>query len=1594
MRQKTIFMKGRKRLLGAALLLSASAFVTLGACADDGVGGYVVPDEKTVEVGFEYTPDFELGAGVEATIVKLNVPLTSKAYLIEGSFTPDVTGEYTYIVRFRQATENGVSEKEETITVKAVDTTAPTISSIADKQAEIGEYTALADDIASVVVSDNCAQNVDVYAESYVFNGVETLVEKGATSINLDKVGEYTVNLVAEDFSGNRAKSSYKVVTADTVAPVFSGHQTAIAWAKDGKVTLPKVNVIDVADCVVTATVKDSAEKPVTVTDNEFSATAGVYTVSYTATDASGNKTEKDVKLVVNERGVISNFTAGEDELWTAYGLRTDNGKLGVYDTRSNQTSIQYLEGFVVGDWTGYVSFDTSVINNRGAKLSVTPYFYVNGAWRETATQTVAPNATADIKVYLADYGIEKVDGVKLAFTCDGGVDVLIGQVKVSKTADERVVPVNHSEYNVSAQGSKEIAVGSLATGKGVVKFSIYAKTACDVLITLQYEDGSVISRHSLKAGLNEITRYPDAETGETLTNSTFLSLIISNTENYDASLYVSDFIRYANLSEIDMSAYAITEGNYSVANGETFAIPSPFTSSLRWYQDLSISIKKNTTTAVRNLAIGDLIGAGTEVSLTAGDYQIVYSFKDLTGASKEITYTLTIEPNYLTATLTMPTLFATDTDFVLPEPELTSSVYSNAELAGATVNKYYRMLGKKSWTKAVEGDPFVVKPNTTYEIRYTISCGDQYKEIYEQKFIHTDAYTLDFEPDASLTDEIAYMEENPDNPGTWNKVRQRYLYDGGIYAYRTDRSDIWLLPTEDWSKSGKQSLTVYSMVIGATTILIRPIIANDKGINAISFWMKSSQTVPDFYVNIGIGAADGDRPYVKSGWRSSETFELLAGEHFYTVYLKEPIQPFESIGAFGMVMPYAVRMYLDDVSFLHIDRMEIEDTNTYKDQRDNTNGYELTKPIVTSDVLTAEELAKVSYVLTYSLNGKDEIEVKPDANGKYILKLAEEEYGEVVFKWTVTTPNKWSSEGGVVTRTSQSGIVMIKAVRLDIEHDEIVKQGTDIKLDAPTTTAGEISNITLEYNATGTWEQMPKVEDKFALPTETNGWFQLRYTADVKVSDTLTVKGVAMSEIYVRGQYVLIDFEGSDPYQGGQAYFNSRGGGSIPGCTLEYNKETRNTVQKVLIVNDSAEGVWYADPFVFEESYNIVNVKLYANKPLTNYPVQIYAGMSASTMKWQELFINLEAGWNDVYLEYPAFKAWGSFIARMHSSFGSVQIDDIALLKIEWSKELPEVVYYGEETTLPTATLKGAQSQVSYRLKGTEEWTTVEANKFNPATLGTYEVRFTFAGISEMTKEISVELKSEELQNFVKSAKSGETITVPTLTAGTENSTAFYREKGADEWTAVANGSFVAEKVGAYEVKFYFSGINASIVKTITVIPANEFLLTDFETPFEPDSEDTYYTTIARVYTYPINGQNYGSLRSLCGQGTPTTLYEWNEDSTGNHVFHMVNAQGYDGPYWLGGGINFGFYTNTFKLKMNLSAPKSNFYFYIIYWDDNNKRHEDPITVDWANGVELGNGWYDYTVTIPNATNRVSSFEMWTCYFDIDDIRAIDTSK
>jgi hypothetical protein len=159
-----------------------------------------------------------------------------------------------------------------------------------------------------------------VYAESIVFGGETTLLGEGVTSYRLTNVGEYTVNFAAKDYDGNIARSSFKIVTTDTVAPVIQAQKTAIAWAKDGKVGLPKANVVDNASYALTVSVKDSAGSEVAVADNKITAGVGVYTVTYTAKDVSNNQSSVETKLIVQENGVSTNSPT---QVKTECGTRT-----------------------------------------------------------------------------------------------------------------------------------------------------------------------------------------------------------------------------------------------------------------------------------------------------------------------------------------------------------------------------------------------------------------------------------------------------------------------------------------------------------------------------------------------------------------------------------------------------------------------------------------------------------------------------------------------------------------------------------------------------------------------------------------------------------------------------------------------------------------------------------------------------------------------------------------------------------------------------------------------------------------------------------------------------------------------------------------------------------------------------------------------------------------------------------------------------------------------------------------------------------------------------------------------------------------------
>ena len=1074
---------------------------------------------------------------------------------------------------------------------------------------------------------------------------------------------------------------------------------------------------------------------------------------------------------------------------------------------------------------------------------------------------------------------------------------------------------------------------------------------------------------------------------------------MISNFESYEVKLAISS-ISYENLSSIDINAYAITEGSYSVAYNETFAIPSPFTSSMRWYQGVSVNVKKGNSVVKSNLAIGDILQTVGDNALSAGDYEIVYSFTDLAGASKTITYSLTVKQNVLSAKLVMPALFANEEGFELPDAEITSVVYGDSTVQnGATVTRYYRVVGRKNWTKLNANERAMFEKHKNYEIKYVVEYDGNYTEATMQKFIHADAYTLDFEPEEAVGNDMFAArykvgDELPDGTiateETYVMAKSRFLFDGGYYDhYPKNPNNRWETST-DWSKSGLTSLTTYSPgQRGWSGILIRPVIANDKGINAIQFWMKADKGVKGFQMEVGPGAKDG-KPYNDDAWRVCEPFDLLAGEHFYTVYLKEPIDAFTTIGSIDMIMSPGNRLYIDDLSFVHIDRFEVEDINTYEDQIDHTEGYEIVKPVITTEVMSAEQLAKVSYVLTYTLNGKEKGEIYPNADGKYVLQLGEE-YGEVVFNWTVSTNNYWSTEGGSITKYFTSPEILINSVRLNFEHAEVVMQDSETTLSAPTTQTGQLLSTKIEYKPYGT-EEWLDFDGANKLPTDRVGWYELRYTAEVKISETLTVTGFALSEIYVRDTAILVDFEGEqDPFNGGCDYMTNRGGGSKISHQFvnDPTSTDKNTVMQFLHNYGGLQGVWYKEALVFDTPYNLVYLRVYAGTSLASYHMEIFTGNATNALTWTTWEVPLEMGWNDVYLVAEDFTVFRSIIGKLHGTLPTIMIDDVTLLRLENVEDMPTKGVYGVETTIPTVTLKGQPATVSYRRKGSDAWIALESTSFTPDNIGVYEFRFAFEGITEVVKEMNVTIEAQGIDKLVTTAKAGASVSVPTVTAAGLTATAFYRELGASAWTAVSNGSFVPAKKGTYEVRFYFETIDVEVVKSIIVTPDNEYLIADFETVF--DEDDANYTNINHVNT----GTNKIRPES---DSNRVEYYKFEQVGTSQSLF-IRSTGGWEGPTWRE-GVELGFETDTFKLKArgstftNKNAVGEIWIFTGNLATNTSGRELLAMTFDWNNVVSLGDDWYEYTFTVSKKISKLHGFSFKATGFYIDDIRAIDTSK
>ncbi len=222
---------------------------------------------QVIELGEGYT---ELGAATD----------DGTAISIDASTFIDAVGSYTITYDATDTSGNIATLVTRSITV--VDTTAPIITLLGDnpQTIELGEgYTELGattDDGSTVVIDDS----------SFV-----------------DAVGTYTINYNATDTSGNEALKVTRIIeVVDTTAPVITllGDNPQIIDQIEGYVELG-------------ATTDDGSK--VVIDTSGFTNEEGTYTITYNATDVSGNSAAQVTRMVIVNSCPLDSLTENNFEI-------------------------------------------------------------------------------------------------------------------------------------------------------------------------------------------------------------------------------------------------------------------------------------------------------------------------------------------------------------------------------------------------------------------------------------------------------------------------------------------------------------------------------------------------------------------------------------------------------------------------------------------------------------------------------------------------------------------------------------------------------------------------------------------------------------------------------------------------------------------------------------------------------------------------------------------------------------------------------------------------------------------------------------------------------------------------------------------------------------------------------------------------------------------------------------------------------------------------------------------------------------------------------------------------------------------------------
>ncbi len=282
---------------------------TLTYTYTDAAGNVGQSVTRTVTVVDTTAPTIELTSG-NAIQVELGTTFTDPGYsatdnydesvdvTVTGTVDSETAGVYTLTYT---STDHSDNEATVTRTVTVSDTTAPTISMVGESEITL-EYGSTYTEQGATFADGQTAGNATV----------------GGDTVDTNTLGTYVVTYTATDAAGNETVVTKTVHVVDTTAPVItlnSGSSMTIQLSET--FTDPGYTVTDNADSNVS----------VTVSGNVDTNTLGEYTLTYTATDASGNTSTVTRTITVSDAPArLAQFAVDGETFSVRSYAKLDNG--------------------------------------------------------------------------------------------------------------------------------------------------------------------------------------------------------------------------------------------------------------------------------------------------------------------------------------------------------------------------------------------------------------------------------------------------------------------------------------------------------------------------------------------------------------------------------------------------------------------------------------------------------------------------------------------------------------------------------------------------------------------------------------------------------------------------------------------------------------------------------------------------------------------------------------------------------------------------------------------------------------------------------------------------------------------------------------------------------------------------------------------------------------------------------------------------------------------------------------------------------------------------------------------------------------------